>query len=64
MQYTKKYWGVEAKELETKWVGERMYKPTIEEIRKGMETEDTPITYYAKKCTILKKEDIKVIYLL
>ena len=44
MKYTRKYWGVESKELETKWVGERMYKPSIEEIRKGIETEDTPIT--------------------
>ena len=26
-----------------------MYKPTIEEIEKGMKTGDTPITYYAKK---------------
>ena len=49
MKYTRKYWVVDAKELETKWVGERMYKPTIEEIKKGIETEDTPITYYAKK---------------
>ena len=59
MKYTKKYWGVEAKELETKWVGERMYKPTIEEIKKGMETEDTPITYYAKKMYYPKKEGYK-----
>lgn len=59
MKYTKKYWGVEAKELETKWVGERMYKPTIEEIRKGMETEDTPITYYAKKMYYPKKGGYK-----
>lgn len=59
MKYTKKYWGVEAKELETKWVGERMYKPTIEEIKKGMETEDTPITYYAKKMYYPKKGGYK-----
>lgn len=49
MKYTRKYWGVEAKELETKWVGSRMYKPTLEEVEQGMETEDTPITYYAKE---------------
>lgn len=49
MKYTRKYWGVEAKELETRWVGNRMYKPTLEEVEQGMETEDTPITYYAKE---------------
>lgn len=49
MRYTKKYWGVEAKELETKWVGNRMYKPSIEEVKEGMQTTDTPVTYYAKK---------------
>ena len=49
MKYTRKYWGVEAKELETRWVGSRMYKPTLEEVEQGMETEDTPITYYAKE---------------
>lgn len=49
MRYTKKYWGVEAKELETKWVENRMYKPSIEEVKEGMQTTDTPVTYYAKK---------------
>lgn len=49
MKYTRKYWGVEAKELETKWVGNRMYKPSIKEVKEGMQTTDTPVTYYAKK---------------
>lgn len=49
MKYTRKYWRVEAKELEINWVGERMYKPTLEEVKMGMETLKTPITYYAKK---------------
>lgn len=49
MKYTRKYWGVEAKELESKWVGNRMYKPTVEEVKLGMETAETPVTYYAKK---------------
>lgn len=26
-----------------------MYKPTLEKVEQGMETEDTPITYYAKE---------------
>ncbi len=49
MVYTRKYWGVEAKELETKWIGNRIYQPSIEEVRKGMETWDTGNTYYAKE---------------
>jgi protoporphyrinogen oxidase len=49
MVYTEKYWTVKAKELETKWVGDRMYRPTIEEIEKGCLTDITPNTYYAKE---------------
>lgn len=49
MVYTKKYWGVEAKELETKWVGNRVYQPTMDEILDGMRSSETPITYYAKE---------------
>ena len=49
MEYTKKYWGVGAKELETKWVGSRMYKPTLEEVEQGIRTQDTPLNYYAKE---------------
>lgn len=59
MIYTRKYWGEEAKNLETKWIGNRMYKPTIDEIKRGMETEDTPITYYAKKMYYPKKNGFK-----
>ena len=47
--YTRKYWTVEAKNMETKWVGNRIYQPTIEEIREGMNTSETPVTYYAKE---------------
>lgn len=49
MIYTKKYWGVNAKELEIKWIRNRIYQPTIEEVVKGMQTCETPITYYAKE---------------
>lgn len=45
----KKYWRVEVKELEIKWIGNRMYKPTLEEVRQGMETQKPPVTYYAKE---------------
>ena len=48
MQYTRKYWMSEAKDLETKWVGNRLYRPTLEEVIAGAESDDTPVTYYAK----------------
>jgi protoporphyrinogen oxidase len=49
MAYTKKYWGCEAKELSTTWVGKRMYSPDIEEVLKGAFEPETPNTYYAKE---------------
>lgn len=46
MVYTKKYWGLEAKDLETKWVGNRMHTPDIDEVLKGSyETQDENFYY-------------------
>ena len=47
--YTKKYWTVEAKELETKWIGKRLYQPPIREVIKGSFEEDLVNRYYAKE---------------
>ena len=49
LPYTRKYWTVEAKDLSTTWVGNRMYQPNIEEVLKGAFKEETPNTYYAKE---------------
>ena len=49
MKYTKKYWMCEAKELETSWVGQRIYQPSVEEVIEGSQIADTPVTYYAKE---------------
>lgn len=49
MKYTKKYWMCEAKELETRWVGQRIYQPSVEEVIEGSQIADTPVTYYAKE---------------
>ena len=49
MKYTKKYWMCEAKDLETRWVGQRIYQPSVEEVIKGSQTAETPVTYYAKE---------------
>lgn len=61
--YTKKYWMVEAKELETKWMGSRegsrLYQPSIEEVIQGCKFSDTPITYYSKEMRYPKKGGYK-----
>lgn len=45
-KYTRKYWGVEPKELETKWVGNRMHSPDLEQVLKGaFETQDENFYY-------------------
>lgn len=49
MVYTRKYWMCAAKDLETKWVGQRVYQPSVEEVIQGSKTADTPVTYYAKE---------------
>jgi protoporphyrinogen oxidase len=59
MVYTEKYWTVKAKDLETKWVANRMYKPSIEEIENGCKTDLTPNTYYANEMRYPKKGGYK-----
>ena len=55
MRYTKKYWGLEAKDLETKWVGNRMHSPDLTEVLKGaFETQDETF-YYTKYMRYPKK---------
>lgn len=44
--YTRKYWGVDPKYLETKWVGNRMYVPDLAEVLKGaFETQEENFYY-------------------
>lgn len=59
MVYTRKYWMREARELETRWVGNRVYQPSVEEVIKGSQTSDTPTTYYAKEMRYPKKGGYK-----
>lgn len=47
--YTRKYWGVEAEKLETKWVGVRMYTPDIKQVLKGSYKTQDECFYFAKK---------------
>lgn len=59
MPYTKKYWMSDAKDLETKWVGNRLYQPSLDEVIKGSESSETPVTYYAKEMRYPKKGGYK-----
>ena len=47
--YTRKYWTVEASQLEEKWIGARMYAPTIDEVLRGAMTKETPNVHYTKE---------------
>ena len=49
----------EAKNLETKWVGNRLYQPSVDEVIKGSKTDETPVTYYAKEMRYPKKGGYK-----
>lgn len=45
--YTEKYWTVEPEQLETKWVGKRMYQPSLEEVLYGAFETDTKEVHYS-----------------
>ena len=47
--YTRKYWGVEASELETRWVGVRMSSPDLRDVLLGSYAEREGCLYYAQK---------------
>lgn len=49
MVYTRKYWMTEAAGLETRWVGNRLYQPSLDEVIQGAQSADTPVTYYSKE---------------
>lgn len=47
--YTLKYWRTQPRDMEVKWVGNRMYKPSLIEILKGSFFTNTSDVYYAKE---------------
>ena len=53
--YTRKYWGVDASELETKWVGVRMYSPDIRQVLQGSYETQDECFYFAKKMLYPRK---------
>ncbi|KAA6338209.1 hypothetical protein EZS27_013775 [termite gut metagenome] len=59
MAYTRKYWMSEARNLETKWIGDRLYQPSLSEVIQGSVSNDTPVTYYAKEMRYPQKGGFK-----
>lgn len=59
--YTKKYWGVSADKLETKWVGIRMYTPDLRQVLQGSYSTQDECFYFAKKMLYPKKGGFKSI---
>lgn len=59
--YTKKYWGVSADKLETKWVGVRMYTPDLRQVLQGSYSTQDECFYFAKKMLYPKKGGFKSI---
>lgn len=49
LPYNQKYWCIDLKDLGTNWIGNRIYRPTLNEILYGAFTDETPNTYYAKE---------------
>ena len=54
-RYTRKYWGLEPYELETKWVGNRMHSPSLSQMLKGAFEQQDEIFYYTKFMRYPKK---------
>lgn len=46
--YTRKYWGLQPQEMETRWVGIRMSSPSLEEVLTGAFERQDKCFYYAK----------------
>lgn len=47
--YNKKYWCVDLGELDICWIGNRIYRPSLEEVLYGSYTNETPNTYYVQE---------------
>ena len=47
--YTRKYWGVEASEMSTDWIGKRVHCPSFKQVLKGAVFNTKENYYYAKE---------------
>lgn len=59
--YTRKYWGKEAAELETKWVGNRLHVSPLPEVLRGAFEEQKENFYYTKFMNYPKKNGFRSI---
>ena len=59
IRYTRKYWGTEAAQLSTSWIGNRMRRAELGEILYGAFTAETPNTYYTKEMRYPEKGGYK-----
>lgn len=55
VRYTEKYWTVPAERLSTAWIGNRLYRPSLDEVLFGAMTDQTPLTYYLQEMLYPKK---------
>lgn len=61
-KYTKKYWSVNPYELETKWVGQRMHTPSLEEVLKGSFETQKQNFYYTNFMRYPKKGGFRSLF--
>lgn len=59
MPYTRKYWTTDAGKLTTDWIGERMYRPNLDEVLEGAMSDKTSNTYYADEMRYPQKGGYK-----
>lgn len=59
--YTRKYWGLPAQDLETKWVGVRMNTPSLKQVLQGALKEPTQNFYYTSVMRYPKKGGFRAI---
>ncbi|MDY6826317.1 MAG: FAD-dependent oxidoreductase [Bacillota bacterium] len=59
--YTEKYWTVPPEMMSTEWIGNRLYRPSLEEVLFGAMTDRTPATYYLPKMLYPKKGGFRAI---
>jgi len=54
-RYTEKYWTIPADNMGTGWIGNRLYRPSIDEVLLGAMSNETPQTYYLPEMLYPKK---------
>jgi len=61
VRYTKKYWTVHPELLSTDWIGNRIYRPSLEEVLLGAMSDKTSFVYYLPQMFYPQKGSFKSI---